>query len=235
MRIGITCPVFITNEEHRKYLNMFTNSIVSLDHDIVFIPVENFIEPALLPQMYYFIHEPESIHITKGKEPQSVAAAWNIGIEKAKELGCDYVLVTNTDIVLKSNAIDRLVAFAEKANIGDTVMWTMAEYADLGQLEESPEDENFSEHPHFSCYIVKPHFFNYVGKFDENFIPAYCEDGDMHARLALANKKAVVYGGARFFHFGSRTIKSDHDLWNKNSVTFPKCQEYFLNKWGHPV
>ncbi len=235
MRIAITCPVFLTNEEHRKYLNLFTNSIVSLHHDIVFIPVENYVAPDILPQMYHFVHEPESIHIAKGKEPQSVASAWNIGIEQAMELNCDYVLVTNTDIVLKSNAIDRLVTFAENAG-KEASMWTMAEYADLGMLEEAPEDENFSEHPHFSCFMVRSDFFSSnVGKFDENFIPAYCEDGDMHARLALANKKAFVYGGARFYHFGSRTIKSDHELWEKNAETFPKCQEYFLKKWGHPI
>ncbi len=57
----------------------------------------------------------------------------------------------------------------------------------------------------------------------------------MHARLALAGLKAYVYGGARFYHFGSRTIKSDSDLWIANSRTFPQNQAYFLKKWGHPI
>jgi GT2 family glycosyltransferase len=113
-------------------------------------------------------------------------------------------------------------------------MWTMSEYSDLALLEEAPEDENFSENPHFSCFMVKSDFFKNVGKFDENFMPAYLEDGDMHARLALNNQKCYIYGGARFYHFGSRTIKSDQEEWNKNTITFPKNQEYFLKKWGHP-
>lgn len=233
MRIAVTAPVFIKNNEHKKYLDLFTASIVSGKHDIVFIPVENYVNPALIPISYIFNHEPENIHITKGIQPQSVAAGWNKGIALAFTFSCDYVLVCNTDIVLKSNAIDRLVAFAEAHP--EAVMWTAAEYVDLANLEECPEDENFSEHPHFSCFMVKADFFKHVGTFDENLIPAYMEDGDMHARLALANKQALIYGGARFYHFGSRTIKSDQELWQANGQTFPKNQQYFLEKWGHPV
>lgn len=232
MKIAITSPIFVKNPEHKRYVNLTTSSMVSKDHDIVFIPVENYIDPSMLPMDYAFVNQPESIHITKGRQPQSVAAAWNDGIAKAKELGCEYALVINTDIVFKTNAIDRLVKFAQ--DHPEAVMWTMSEYADLALLEEAPEDEGFNEHPHFSCFMVKTDFLEVVGKFDENFRPAYCEDGDMHARIALANQKAYIYGGARFYHFGSRTIKSDHEAWENNTQTFPKNQEYFLKKWGHP-
>jgi GT2 family glycosyltransferase len=233
MKIGITAPVFIKNTEHKRFLDLTTKSLISVDHDLVWIPVENFVEPGLLPIAYSFDHEPESIHVVKGRQPQGVAKAWNDGIRKALDLGCDYVLVINTDIVLKSNAIDRLVPFALTRT--EALIWTMAEYSDLALLEESPEDENFSEHPHFSCFMVKPEaFISEFGLFDESFIPAYLEDGDAHGRMGLANQKAYIYGGARFYHFGSRTIKSDHDEWAKNTVTFPRNQQYFLDKWGHP-
>ena len=232
MRIGITAPIYLTNAEHKRFLDLTTRSIVSEDHDIVFIPVENYVHPDMLPLDYAFDHEPESVHILKNEGQQSVAKAWNLGIAQAGLLNCDYVLVINTDIVFKSNAIDRLVKFAESQ---PALLWTMAEYADLALLEESSEDENFSEHPHFSCFMVKPvEFMQEFGKFDENFVPAYLEDGDAHARMALAGQKAYIYGGARFYHFGSRTIKSDSNEWQKNTVTFPKNQEYFLEKWGHP-
>jgi len=233
MNIAITAPVFIKNNEHKRYLDLTTKSIISRDHDIYWIPVENFVEPSLLPLSYTFDHEPELISIVKPQGEQSVSKAWNLGIEKAQQLRCEYVIVINTDIVFKSNAIDRLVAFAEGRP--DAVMWTASEYADLALLEECPEDENYSEHPHFSCFMVKSDFFKHVGSFDENFKPAYCEDGDMHGRLALANLKAYVYGGARFYHFGSRTIKSDSELWAENSQSFPRNQQYFLEKFGHPI
>lgn len=239
MKIAIVCPIYITNAEHKRYLDLTTKSFVSVDHDLVFIPVENYVAPEFRPLAYAFDHVMDHIEIVKGRQPQGVAKAWNDGIARAKEIGCDYVLVINSDIVFKSNMIDRLVTFAEKFNdpagvFNDVVMWTAAAYSDLTMLEESPEDENCSEHPHFSCFMVKPDFFDHVGKFDENFMPAYLEDGDCHARLALANLRAIIYGGARFYHFGSRVIKSDRQAWESNTQTFPKNQEYFLRKWGHP-
>jgi len=233
MKIALTAPIYIRNNEHKKYLDLTTRSFISKKHDLFWIPIERVISPEFRPLDYVFNHEPESSHVVNIPNIESVAACWNLGIEKAQELGCDYVLVINVDIVFKSNAIDRLVDFAEAHP--EAVMWTMSEYSDLALIEQAPEDENFSEHPHFSCFMVKTDYFKNVGKFDENFKPAYCEDGDMHARLALANLKALVYGGARFFHFGSRTIKSDTALWQENTKTFPQNQQYFLDKWGHPI
>ncbi len=109
------------------------------------------------------------------------------------------------------------------------------ECEDLATLESCPENENITENPHFSCFMVKNDFFSHVGKFDENFTPSYCEDVDMYTRLLLAGIKAYTYGGAQFFHFGSQTIKSDEALLKNNSRTHSKCQLYFLEKWGHPM
>jgi GT2 family glycosyltransferase len=233
MKIGITAPVFLTVPDHKKYLDFTSKSIKSKDHSLVFIPVENYIDPAFLPIMYTITQEPIPIVPVRPAGEQSVSKAWNLGIEKGVQENCDYILVINTDIVFKSNAIDRLVAFANKHP--EAAMWTASEYVDLAAIEQAPEDEGYNEHPHFSCFMVKPDFFSHAGKFDENFVPGYVEDSDMHYRLTLAGQKCYTYGGSRFFHFGSRVIKSDRELWEKNKITFPKVQQYFLNKWGHPV
>lgn len=231
MRIAVTAPIFVKNNEHLEWLNKTTKSIVSTEHDVIFIPVENYIAPEYKPLIYKFDHNPLEIDTLQGiGENQSVANAWNQGIKKAKELNCDYVIVINTDLVFKYNLIDRLVAFAQ--NRQEAEMWTASEHIDEYDINECAEDENYSEHPHFSCYMVRPSFFENVGEFDENFKPAYCEDGDMHARLSLANKKAYIYGGAKFYHKRSNTIKTDAELWNKNANTFPKNQKYFEEKWG---
>jgi GT2 family glycosyltransferase len=116
MRIGITAPVFIKNAEHKRYLDLTTKSFVSRDHDLVWIPVENYVAPEFRPTFYALDHTMEDIKIVKGREPQGVSKAWNDGIDKAQYLGCDYVLVINTDIVFKSNAIDRLVRFASRCD-----------------------------------------------------------------------------------------------------------------------
>ena len=230
MKIGVTAPIYISNPE-RRFLDLTTRSIISAEHEIVWMPCENYVHPVFTPLVYAFDHVPDEIRILHPIGKQSVSQAWNLGIEEGNTAGCDYILVINTDIIFKSNAIDRLVDFA--VNHPEAVMWTGSECADLANLKSCPENENYSENPHFSCFMVKNDFFGYVGKFDENFVPSYCEDVDMYTRLVLAGKKAYKYGAARFFHFGSRTIKSDKKLWKNNSRTHSQCQLYFLEKWGH--
>ena len=233
MRIAITAPIYITNSQHKKYLDLTTKSITSVNHNIVWLPCENFVHPAFKPLIYTFEHEPREIKVLYPTGQQSVSQAWNKGIEEGSRAGCSYILVINTDIIFKTNAIDRLVDFAE--NNPEAVMWTMSECADLANLSSCVDDENISEHPLFSCFLVKTDFFKHVGKFDENFAPAYFEDNDMHTRLILAGLKAYRYGGARFFHFRSGTVKSESKLIKKNTAPLLQCQLYFIEKWGHPA
>ncbi len=231
MKIALTAAIYVTNQEHKKYLDLTTKSIFSKNQKVVWLPCENYVSPDFVPLTYIFNQEPEETKVLHPTGPQSVSQAWNMGIEEGSKAGCDYILVINTDIIFKRDSIDRLVDFAQAHP--NAVLWTMTECRDLATLENCEEEESFAEHPNFSCFMVKSDFFACVGKFDENFIPAYCEDGDMHARLVLAGLKAYAYGGAKFFHFGSQTIKSDKNLLNKNAQTYPKCQLYFLEKWGH--
>jgi GT2 family glycosyltransferase len=233
MKIALTAAIYVTNEEHKKYLDLTTKSIVSKKHSVVWVPCENYVNPVLEPLTYTFKQEPNEIKVLHPTGQQSVSQAWNKGIEEGSKAGCNYILVINTDIIFKSNSIDRLVDFAETHPTA--VLWTMTECRDSTNFENCAEDESFAEHPNFSCFMVQSDFFRHVGKFDENFIPAYCEDGDMHARIVLSGLKAYAYGGAKFFHFGSQTIKSDQELLGKNARTYPKCQLYFLEKWGHSM
>jgi GT2 family glycosyltransferase len=68
--------------------------------------------------------------------------------------------------------------------------------------------------------------------FDEQIKPAYTEDQDMHWRIILEGYKAVGYEGARFYHYGSRTIKSDPVLLEANHISHDRNMKYFIRKWG---
>ena len=57
----------------------------------------------------------------------------------------------------------------------------------------------------------------------------------MYTWLFFAGKKACKYGGSRFYHFRSQTIKSDEILLKNNSKTHSKCQLYFSEKWGYAM
>jgi len=247
MKIAVTTPVYLKNHLHYQYLHWTVKSISSKEHQIVFIPIENYID-SKFSDLHYPIKESIELVRVKGREPQSVTKGWNDGIKKGIELGCEYVLVINDDIIIKSNAIDRLVSFAESKKDNNSVMWTMGQWAldpeqnkgvteddyvgIVNGLEHSGEDENSTQHPNFSAYMVGKTFIEQFGEFDENFYPAYFEDNDMHARICLVNKKAVNYGGARFFHYGSRTVNSDMEYREKMPPMFRANAEYFKTKWG---
>jgi hypothetical protein len=230
MKIAITAPVYVANEEHKKYLDLTTKSIHSQKHQIVWLPCENYVNEKFSPLKYLFTQQPIESQVLYPVGKQSVAQAWNKGIAEGRKAGCEYILVINTDLILKSNAIDRIVDFAEKHQ--EAVFWTLNEYNNLEALENAPDEEVIERNLCFSGFLVKKTFFDHVGCFDENFVPAYHEDADMHARFQLADLLSYQYHGARFFHFGSQTIKSDVDLQRKNDRTHAKCRIYFLEKWG---
>jgi len=231
MRIAIVCPMYINNNNHLDFTQRTTQSI-SMSHHFIWIAVHNHVAEQYRPleAHYSFVQHPDETYILEGRQPQSVAKAWNDGIDKAIEVGADYIIVINNDILMRRDAVDKLVAFAEAHP--DFVMWTMGTLPDPFNMENEPLDENWSEHPCFSAYMVRNDFFTHVGKFDENIFPAYFEDSDMHARLALANKKAVIYGGSRMFHFGSRTINVDEDFKEEMPKFFNENAAYFVRKWG---
>ena len=222
----------MNNWNHRDFLHQTTRSIKTA-HELIFIPVINHLADQFKPFAWQLEQVPTEMYELAGRQPQSVARAWNDGIAAALGAGCDYIVILNEDIVLKHNAIDRLVDFANTHQ--EAVLWSMGQYNDLFSLEEALEDENFSEHPNFSAFMVHKSFPEVFGRFDENFVPAYCEDCDCHARIALANQKAYVYGGARFFHFGSQTLASDESLREDMAKLGGANGRYFVEKWGHGI
>jgi GT2 family glycosyltransferase len=94
-----------------------------------------------------------------------------------------------------------------------------------------PDQEAISEHPDFSCFIVPSDIFKEIGRFDENFRPAYFEDNDFHYRIDLTTWDAHATTKAPYYHYGSIT---------QNSVPqgiipgtqFEANRAYFVKKWG---
>lgn len=58
------------------------------------------------------------------------------------------------------------------------------------------------------------------------------EDLDYHYRIIQAGYKAGKTGRAKFYHYGSRTIKCCPELERKNFVTHARNREYFKQKHG---
>jgi hypothetical protein len=233
MRLGVVCPLYVTNWYHRDFIDGTTRSITS-SHEWVWLPVFNYAAPQFRPYIWQWVQHPTSIVELEGRQPQAVAKAWNDGITKAVELGCEYILVLNDDIVLKSNAIDNLVQHAQAHP--EAILWSMGAYNDREGLERAIDNpEDFHEHPNFSAFMVHRTWPETFGRFDENFVPAYHEDSSCHAQIALAGQRAYVTGGAWFYHYGSRTINSDEAFRSSMPSEFVKGAQYFQHKWGTGV
>src|SRR6266581_1223524 len=87
--------------------------------------------------------------------------------------------------------------------------------------------------PDFSCFCVTRRLGQEIGRFDENFNPAYLEDNDTHRRIQLAGFEAGAL--APYWHFLNGTIRSDPERATAVRNSFERCKKYYCEKWGAPL
>lgn len=230
MKIGIAAAVYATQNDHFKCAVETLESISSEEHELVW---SFWLNAPLQEEWKAPFTARGGLH---ENDENNVSRAWNRGIADCLNQGADYVLVPNLDIVLQPGSLDKFVKAAHLQ--GDAPVWTMANWHYRWDIDgnpgiaNAPLHDNWVPHPHFSCFMVDRHLFEDIGPFDENFKPAYNEDIDMHWRIKLAGKEALQYEGARFYHYGSITIRSDLALSEANNVTHGMNNLYFTQKWG---
>jgi len=197
------------------------------------VPVLNIFEQAI-----DLVYSAESEHDLKVFiQPQyrvqvPLAAAWNRGIRQAIAADCDVIIVSNDDAMFGPKTIDRL---AENVLDMDD-KYVMAFPVDVLDGLTDPSDILFGdgwdlditnpEDQSFSCFAIKPDFFDKCGTFDENFDPAWWEDADMKYRMHLLGYK-TLQTVVPYVHLRHQTTqKLNLPL---NSM---KSGEYFVKKWG---
>jgi GT2 family glycosyltransferase len=179
---------------------------------------------------------PDIIKIIDPEGSTGLSYNWNSGIRLALADGCTHILVANNDVLFNPATIDRLV---ERIDVGDVVMVTGTNINN-GQdpkeiLNADPDQYGVGESPHpdFSCFMIKPDTLEKIGWFDENFLTAYFEDNDYHARIVLSGNTAIKLHNAPYFHYGAKTInnataekqKTIQEHFSNNAI-------YFIQKWG---
>ncbi len=175
----------------------------------------------------------------RNEERWSFSQSVNYGVNDAFARGCDYALVLNNDVLIHSKMIERMIERFQKGDVGMvTAMDVRGECKNATDIflmdDKSKEEVPESEHPHFSAFMVSRECWEKVGEFDENFKPAYFEDGDFHYRMKLMGIKAVLYPPALFYHAGSAT--QNQALGNGQpmvpSPIFENLRAYYVSKWG---
>lgn len=206
MRVAIVVPCYNNFEG----LAAMIHSAVSDKHDILHVVVDNW------------------------RENRGCSKGWNQGFDRALKLKADYILIVNDDILFSSHTINALVEEFEKQP-DDVVLLSAVNVAGSCPTPESVftferQVSNYAEHPDFSCFMVKPDFQDKIGRFDENFWPAYFEDNDTHRRIVVLGYKALCTSGAAYYHVGS--VSSVKDTTGVIQQRFDLNKQYFIDKWG---
>lgn len=243
-------PVYITYDLHLEFTKQTIESIHKANHtnhDYKIFTVVSYCKTEFKKQL----EELTSGQIIKYNDINGVSIAWNTGIKYGIEEKYNYIIIINNDIIFHPDSFDNLVNFADKY---DASIWTGAEWkgkdsvesrlAIRDNLKNITYTNDFDEHPHFSFFMMTPQSVSklksmedntrepYPGLFDENFAPAYFEDGDMHQRILRLGLKAYHSAASLFYHWGSRTIKVDENLGVQNNKSYEKNRQYFISKWG---
>lgn len=133
-----------------------------------------------------------------------VAASWNLAIKVAPM--APWWAIVNSDLRFAPGDLARLAEHMTTSN-------------GIGCLAE------------FAAFGISAQAVERVGWFDENFVPAYCEDTDYRRRCALAGVP-IADLPSQVFHDSSSTLRSDPHLGNENARTYPENVAYYRRKWG---
>jgi len=134
-----------------------------------------------------------------------VAWGWNTIIKNTRE--APYWIIANSDIKFGPDDLKRMEA---KMQSGVELL-----------LNDS-----------MALFGISATCIQKVGWFDENFVPAYCEDNDYLRRAKLLGGVHIEWITPSFSHFGSATIKSDEARRDGNNRSYPQNVKYYQDKHG---
>lgn len=143
--------------------------------------------------------------IYRPEQNLGVSGSWNMIMDYAEKVKATHVLMLNDDIY-------------------------------LGKSEQEISTIIRLWNPEFLCtelnwcsFILSVDAYQKVGKFDENFFPAYFEDNDYFRRMLLADVQMVFNPMLNPITYrNSMTIQKSPELNNG----FEKNRQYYISKWG---
>jgi len=169
-----------------------------------------------------------------------LSKAWNNGVREAIADGCEYIIVSNDDVLFAPFTIDEMVkqtssALANFKLDGSSKEPVLFAPLDVAETFDDPleiiwskksTEFKFREQELFSCLMITPRTVELCGTFDENFDPAWFEDNDYHRRVNLLGYDVLKFQ-APYIHRGNTTTKKLTRVINSNI-----SQQYYTRKWG---
>lgn len=238
-KIGLIIPCYKRLEYTKKLLS----SIISrrkIEIIIVDDGSEDGTSEWATNQGYTLISHPRRMGVPK---------CWNDGIKKSLEMGLNYMIISNNDIILHKDCIDNLVnTFENEINNSKVIpgprtaidgsSYIMHTGIDISYIRiDTPEVINIIHNlslpkhkldsPLWHFFMLSNKIIEKVGYFDENFpAPMYFEDNDYMHKLNLAGLKFGSLSDVLAFHVYAPKY-GDNEYNKMNS-------DYYLQKWGGP-
>lgn len=176
----------------------------------------------------------------------SLAATWNRGLEFVWGTGAEVALVANNDVAITPDTFSTLLEIMQKEQgllvtaTGVEEEETLFEEAKQGGQKALAFDENGKVRkggPGFSLFLISREGHAKYS-FDENLIPAFAEDVDMHRRMILGGDGDRIFGtNVRYLHLGGQTLKkmSPERRAAHEEMISKGSRAHYAAKWGGPV
>jgi hypothetical protein len=236
--IWIVCPVLNNLAMTMDAIGDFLDQSVPTRVLIVNQGVDTELRQALERQAELM---PDRLFIWSHNPPlPSLGASWNRALDFVWETGGTEALVANNDIRLHPWTIKGLL-YAQgqhKALFVSAVAVTREQYEAQTDIDYVPlAFDGNKGGPDFSCFLITKKCHQFL-RFDEGFIPAFCEDLSYHRELMLADEGARIFSvNLPYLHFGSSTLKKMSD--DKRAETEGRINRisrvHYERCWGGPV
>jgi hypothetical protein len=182
--------------------------------------------------------DPARIFIWHHQPPlPSLSATWNLALDTIWTAGGNVALVVNNDVRLHPDMILVLTSeLRRKRALFVSAVGVRKDQFDTSVPLSFSENESHGG-PDFSCFLISRECHQ-LFRFDESFIPAFCEDLDYHRRLMLAGEGARIFSvNVPYLHLASQTLAQ---LPNKEAERIrqqieTQSRAYYMRKWGGPV
>lgn len=180
----------------------------------------------------------------------SLAATWNCALKFVWAIGGEVAFVVNNDVRLHQDTLKwlELVQVRESALFVSCVGVTADQfnpnygydYTHFFDVHSDRENAGYLLHrggPDFSCFLISKECHQRF-RFDENFIPAFCEDLDYHRTLMLAGEGKRIFSiNLPYLHLSSQTLKhvDPHRRQHIEQTINNISRAYYARKWGGSV
>ena len=159
-----------------------------------------------------------------------LASVWNLFMDFVRDLDGKVGWIINNDIEVHPEMLRKLLLAVKERKA-----WFVSGIGVDTKPDVLPVENNGDfGGPDFSCYVFTVEGWEKY-PFDEGFVPAYCEDVDMHRRMMLGGDGQKIFGvNLPFLHHASATINQEKDGPQKFAPLYAQSEKYFVEKWGGP-